>query len=71
MRWLITWWHTRQRTIDCQILWPSLVLRAGSLEGAKTAFMMHALGDAAWLSRYQGGELWAKIDTFTAEEARP
>jgi len=70
MQRLTRWWRARQRAIDCAVLWPECVAAAGSLEGAKTAFMMHAFNDSAWVAVYEDG-LWAKIDTFTETEASP
>jgi hypothetical protein len=50
MKWIINWWHKRQRDIDLAILWPSCRDLAPDLDHAKAAFAAHAFQDAAWLS---------------------
>jgi len=49
IRWLLDRWHSRQRTLDMQILWPVCKEQADSLERAKAAFAFHAFHDRAWL----------------------
>ena len=48
MKWLLNWWHARQRAIDLQILWPSCRDQARDLDHAKAAFAVHAFNDTAW-----------------------
>lgn len=47
--WIKRWWHTRQRALDLQILWPQCVKLAPDLDHAKAAFAVHAMNDPAWL----------------------
>jgi hypothetical protein len=49
MKWLLNWWHARQRKIDLQILWPECVKHGRDLDQAKAAFAYHAFNDRAWL----------------------
>ncbi len=50
IRWLLNWWHKRQRAIDLQILWPSCrEVAQGNLDAARAAFAVHAFQDEAWL----------------------
>lgn len=49
MRWLMNLWHSRQRAIDLQILWPSCKKLAPDMTHAKAAFALHAFHDRAWL----------------------
>lgn len=48
IRWVIRWWHARQRAIDLEILWPSCRDQAPDLATAQVAFTMHAFNDPAW-----------------------
>jgi hypothetical protein len=48
IRWLIRWWHKRQRAIDVEILWPACRDQAATLDAARAAFTMHAFHDPAW-----------------------
>ena len=48
--WLQGWWHSRQRKIDMEILWPICVEQANDLDHAKMAFAVHAFNDPAWMS---------------------
>lgn len=50
MRWLLNWWHRRQRDIDIRILWPVCKENAHDMDHAKLAFAYHALHDPAWLA---------------------
>ena len=36
------------RRVDIDILWPQLLATSGSLEKARTAFLMHMMMDRAW-----------------------
>lgn len=47
--WLMEWWHSRQRAIDMDVLWPTCVAQARDLDHAKAAFALHAFNDPAWL----------------------
>jgi hypothetical protein len=49
MRWLMNWWHARQRAIDLATLWPSCRDQTDDIGHAKEAFAMHAFHDRAWL----------------------
>jgi hypothetical protein len=49
MRWLLKWWHRRQRDIDIQMLWPSFKNQAADMTRARTAFECHTSRDRAWL----------------------
>ncbi len=60
MKWLINWWHGRQRSIDLDILWPICCEQACDLDHAKMAFAVHAFHDPAWLALGDG--LHAAID---------
>jgi hypothetical protein len=50
MRWLMNWWHARQRAIDLAVLWPSCRDQTDDLDHARAAFAMHAFHDKAWLA---------------------
>ena len=50
IRYLINFWHSRQRSVDLQILWPSCKEHTADLDHAKAAFAVHAFNDAAWTS---------------------
>ncbi len=45
---IINWWHSRQRSIDLQILWPACKEKSGDIDQAKAVFAVHAFNDAAW-----------------------
>lgn len=47
-RFMMGCWHTRQRTIDVEVLWPVICSNARDLEHARKAFAWHALRDSAW-----------------------
>ena len=49
MRWLMNWWHQRQRAIDLRILWPVCKENAQDLDHARAAFAYHAFHDQAWV----------------------
>jgi hypothetical protein len=61
LRWLIRWWHARQRQIDLDILWPVCCAEARDLDHAKMAFAVHAFNDTAWTS-LGDDKLYAVID---------
>ena len=42
------WWYARQRGLDMQILWPTLLRQAPTLDHAKAGFAYHAFRDPAW-----------------------
>jgi len=48
MKWLLNWWHARQRAIDLRILWPACKKQAPDLDHARAAFAVHAFDDPAW-----------------------
>jgi hypothetical protein len=48
-RFLLSWWHARQRRIDLDILWPSCIRQARDLDHAKAVFAVHAFHDPAWM----------------------
>lgn len=50
IKWILNWWHARQRRIDLQILWPMCKDYAHDLEEAREVFLFHAVNDYAWLS---------------------
>lgn len=60
-RFILSWWHARQRRIDIDILWPICVHRANNLDHAKAAFAVHAFHDPAWLE-LGGNKIIAIID---------
>jgi hypothetical protein len=64
MRWLLNWWHERQRAIDLQILWPSCRDLAPDLDHARAAFAVHAFHDRAWMSLGED-EIIRRIDRLT------
>lgn len=49
IRWLQKFWYARCRKLDMEILWPSCLSQAPSLDHAKAAFAVHAFNDPAWL----------------------
>lgn len=61
---LRSWWWSRQRAIDLQILWPVCKKQATNLEQAHRAFMFHAMNDPAWVRHY-GERLEAKVWELT------
>ena len=69
IRWLLDWWHARQRSIDMQILWPTCceqATKAGlTLDHAKAAFAVHAFHDEAWLCLGED-EITRRIDALEA-----
>lgn len=64
IRWLLDWWHKRQRQIDLDILWPSCRALAPDLDHAKAAFAVHAFHDQAWLCLGED-EIKRRIDALT------
>ncbi len=42
------WWYAKCRATDMEILWPTCLREGGTLERAKTAFMIHCMLDPAW-----------------------
>lgn len=49
IRWLLNFWHARQRSVDLDILWPTIKAQANSIDHARAAFAAHAFHDEAWL----------------------
>lgn len=48
-KWVIDWWHSTQRSVDLEILWPACKENSTNLDHAKAAFAYHAFNDSAWL----------------------
>lgn len=65
MSWITRWWRKRQRDIDVQILWPSLVRESADLGRAKAAFAFHAFRDPAW-SDMDDEQIMAFVDRLRA-----
>lgn len=64
MKWLRNLWYARLRRIDIQILWPSCVNNAASLDHAKAAFAAHAFHDRAWMALGEKA-VYDAIDSLT------
>ncbi len=64
MKWLLNWWHARQRKIDLNILWPSCKELAPDMDHAKAAFAVHAFHDRAWLCLGEA-EIYERIEALT------
>src|SRR5262245_36985232 len=47
-KWLKAKWYESQREIDIDVLWPSCLEQADSIEQAKMVFAVHAYNDPAW-----------------------
>lgn len=64
LTWLRNYFWKRQREIDVRVLWPQLKkAAAGDMEGARLAFMMHAINDPAWVV-YYGADLWKEVQAL-------
>ena len=60
------WWRRRQRTIDCEILWPSLVAAAeGDVRWAQNGMLLHCMSDAAWRDELSEVEIYQAIAKLT------
>jgi hypothetical protein len=64
VKWLLDWWHNRQRQIDLDILWPVCKQQAPDLDTAKAAFAFHAYRDRAWLCLGED-EIYRRISELT------
>lgn len=64
LRWLLDWWHARQRAIDLDILWPACREQASDLDHARAAFAYHAFNDTAWTCLGED-EIKRRIDRLT------
>ena len=47
-----SWWWSRQRAADLQLLWPVCKQLAPDLDHAKAAFAFHAFNDPAWIDAF-------------------
>ncbi|MDA8119177.1 MAG: hypothetical protein M0Z85_03815 [Gammaproteobacteria bacterium] len=47
-----SWWWSRQRSIDMDILWPACKQQARDIDHARAAFAVHAFQDPAWIDHY-------------------
>ncbi len=47
-KWIMEWWHKRQRRIDIDILWPICKNYASSIDKAREVFLFHTDLDPAW-----------------------
>jgi hypothetical protein len=63
MRWLLRWWHRRQRAIDKDVLWPACKAQAGNLAEARQMMFLHAAMDPAWRD-LSAGEVAAIIGSW-------
>jgi hypothetical protein len=67
---LRAWWRARQRKLDCEILWPSLVAGAeGDVRWAQNAMLQHAMTDAAWREEMDELEIYRAIAQLTERES--
>ena len=64
MRWLMNWWHARQRAVDIDILWPNCRDQTDDLDLARAAFAIHAFHDKAWLA-LGDDEIRRRIEALT------
>ena len=48
--WVRAWRYARRRRLDLEILWPSLVAGAISLDDARVRFAIHVYNSPAWLA---------------------
>jgi hypothetical protein len=63
------WWRARQRRLDCELLWPSLVAGAeGNIRWAQNAMLQHAMTDPAWRDELTELEIYRVIAALTASE---
>jgi len=64
------WWRLRQRKIDCEILWPSLVDGAeGDIRWAQNAMLTHCMSDRAWRDEMDEVEIYRVIARLTENES--
>ena len=60
------WWRLRQRKLDCEILWPSLVAAAhGDVRWAQNGMFMHAMTDVCWRDEMDEVEIYRVIAALT------
>jgi hypothetical protein len=65
-----SWYRMRQRKLDCEILWPSLVMEAeGDIRWAQNAMLEHAMTDPAWRDELTELEIYSIIAALTANES--
>jgi hypothetical protein len=63
-------WRLRQRKLDCELLWPSLVAAAdGDIRWAQNGMLMHAMSDAAWRDELTELEIYRVIARLTECES--
>ena len=68
--WLRGLWRLRQRKLDCEVLWPSLVAAAaGDIRWAQNGMLTHAMTDAAWRDELTEVEIYQVIARLTANES--
>lgn len=48
MKWLLSWWHRRQRAMDVRLFWPTCKSACNTLDAAKVIFRMHMDMDPAY-----------------------
>ena len=61
--------RTRQRKLDCEILWRDLVGGAeGDIRWAQNAMLLHAMSDAAWRDELTEIEIYRAIAGLTEHE---
>ena len=64
------WWRMRQRQVDCEILWPTLVDGSeGDIRWAQNAMLLHAMTDAAWRDELDEVEIYRVIARLTERES--
>ena len=64
------WWRARQRQLDCEILWPSLVEAAeGDLRSAQNGMLLHCLNEPAWRDEMSEVEIYRVIIRLTENES--
>ena len=64
-----TWWRLRQRRLDGELLWPSLVAGAeGDVRWAQNAMLSHCLTDPAWRDELTEVEIYRAIVRLTERE---
>jgi hypothetical protein len=70
MRRIRAWRRLRQRRLDCEILWPSLVAAAeGDIRRAQDGMLMHCLADRAWRDELSEIEIYRVIIRLTENES--
>ena len=64
-RWIQQWVWRRQRALDERYIWPAIKQHCGDdRELAHQIFMVHALGDPAWVRHY-GTNLYNAVRSLT------